>query len=64
MVHSGENGYLFDPMDISSMCRAFLNFFELNDVQMKDMGNKSRYIAETLFDKNRFVNSYIRLIEK
>ena len=64
MVHNGENGLLFDPKDISSMCSAFLNFFELSDEQIKEMGHRSRLIAETLFNRDRFVNSYIDLIEK
>lgn len=63
MVHEGENGFLFNPKDIDSMCNAFLKVLELNIEQMKEMGLKSRMIAEQLFDKELFINSYINLIE-
>ena len=64
MVHHGENGFLFNPNDISSMSGAFLDFFKLSDVQIKEMGHRSRLIAESLFNRDKFVNSYIDLIEK
>ena len=63
MVQDGFNGYLFDPTDVKSMCSAFIKFFQLNDDERDKMGKNSRLIAEKLFDKERFINSYIDLIE-
>jgi len=45
------------------MCDAFCKFFQLTQNQIIEMGINSRQIAETLFDKDNFINSYVRLIE-
>ncbi len=63
MVHNDENGYLFDPENEDNMVKAFLKFFSLSDTERDAMGRKSRLIAENLFDKEKFVGSYIQLIE-
>lgn len=63
MVHEGENGVLFDPTDTDSMVEAFERFLALDRARMNEMGEKSRKIAEKLFDKVKFVNSYMELIE-
>ena len=64
MVHSGENGYLFNPTDISDMVDKITTFYYLTTEQKEEMGRKSRKIAETLFQKDKFINSYVRLIEQ
>lgn len=63
MVHDGENGYLFDPTNEESIVDAFIKLLNLSDEQLTNMGFRSRRIAEELFDKEKFVNSYIKLIE-
>lgn len=63
MVHSGENGYLFNPIDISDMVDKITTFYYLTVEQKEEMGRNSRKIAETLFQKDKFINSYIKLIE-
>ena len=63
MVEHNQNGFLFDPKDINSMCEAFLCFFELSEEHIRVMGEKSRKKAELLFNKEKFINSYIKLIE-
>lgn len=63
MVHDGENGFVFDPFNIDSMVNAFLKFFALSPEDRTEMGLQSRIIAESLFDKEKFVQSYINLIE-
>ncbi len=63
MVHDGENGFLFDPYDVDDIVKAFVRFVDMKTEQRKEMQKNSRIIAETLFDKNIFVNSYIDLIE-
>jgi glycosyltransferase involved in cell wall biosynthesis len=64
MVHDNENGFLFDPTDNNSIVDAFIRFFSLNIEEMILMGQRSREIAEALFDKESFINSYINLIEE
>ena len=63
MVHDGKNGFLFNPEDIDDMVGAFIKYFSLDEDGRKAMGKESRRIAETLFDKNNFTESYISLIE-
>lgn len=63
MVHDGENGFLFNPTQTESICKAFLSFFDLSYDQMCCMGRRSREIAEDLFDKKNFISQYIDLIE-
>lgn len=63
MVHDGENGFLFDPKQLDSICDAFLKFFNLTYNEMCQMAQKSRTIAEQLFDKEQFIQQYIELIE-
>lgn len=63
MVHDGINGFLFNPLDNNSICDAFVKFFMLSLDEMYCMSKESRRIAESLFDKESFVNKYIALIE-
>ena len=63
MVHDGENGFLFDPKYTDSICDAFLRFFALSSGDLIRMASESRRIAETIFDKERFISQYTDLIE-
>lgn len=63
MVHDGENGFLFDPKNTDSIVEAFLKFFNLRYDEMCRMGQRSREIAEDLFDKKHFIQQYVGLIE-
>ncbi len=63
MVKNGYNGFLFDPENVNDMCKAFISFFNLDMPSMAQLGRNSREMAEELFKKDEFVNSYVRLIE-
>lgn len=63
MVRNGENGYLFKPQSVDDICGAFESYFSLTREERMSMGIRSRKIAESLFDKEKFIISYIRLIE-
>ena len=63
MVHDGENGFLFDPLNVESIMEAFVRYFDISFEQRDKMGVRSREIAESLFDKDKFIESYIKLIE-
>lgn len=64
MVHNGENGFLFDPLSVESIVEAFINYFETTKEHRTTMGARSREIAEKLFDRDKFIESYIKLIEE
>lgn len=63
MVHDGENGFLFNPLNVLDMADKIEEMINLSVEQKTQMGIKSRLIAENLFDKDKFKNSYIKLIE-
>lgn len=64
MIHDGINGFLFDPNNVNSIADSFRSFFKLTHSEMVMMAKQSRIIAETLFNKEKFVNSYVNLIEQ
>lgn len=64
MVKDGENGILFDPYDIEDMARSLVQILDLSKTKMKRMGERSREIAESLFDLDHFTGQYVNLIEK
>ena len=63
MVKDGVNGFTFDPYSVASIAEAFIKFFGLDLKEKQRMGIKSRERAEELFNKEKFVGEYIRLIE-
>ncbi len=63
MVHDNKNGFLFNPYDEEDMAKTILKFIQLNSSERHQMCVESRCIAEQLFDKNKFLDSYISLIE-
>lgn len=63
MVHNNVNGFLFDPNKEESIVEAFLSFFALSREERQRMGDNSRKIAEKLFNRDVFIEKYIKLIE-
>lgn len=63
MVHNGENGFLFDPIDENSIANGLLKFLETDAVTRQLMGKRSRDIAESMFNLNDFINGYIRVLK-
>lgn len=62
LVHDGENGFLFNPNDVNSIASTIIRFLSMSPEQRSLMGEKSREIAQNLFDKNDFINKYISLM--
>lgn len=63
MVEDGNNGFLFNPLDVSDIAASFTRLFEASYVEKKQMSHNSRKKALELFSKDRFINDYIKLIE-
>lgn len=64
MARPDENGILFDPLSIESMTEAFRQLLSMSNEEIEKCGKRSRKIAEDLFQKEKFINSYIDLIEQ
>jgi glycosyltransferase involved in cell wall biosynthesis len=56
------NGFLFDPESPESISEAIQKFCLVSAGQRISMGKKSREMAESLFDPNRFADSYLDLL--
>lgn len=62
MVHNNENGFLFDPTNVSDIASALRRLITCSYEKRCEMGKRSRQIAESLFNQETFVNSYISLL--
>lgn len=62
IVQEGENGLLFDPMNVSDMMVTIERYLDLSYEKKNEMGKKSREIGVKLFSKEHFINSYIEII--
>ena len=63
MVHNNENGVLFNPLDVDDMASSMATLIKKSPAELKEMAKASRTIAESLFNKEKFINSYIEIIE-
>lgn len=63
-VEEGVNGFLFDPHDAASMAGALERMLMMTDVDYMTFCHNSRERAEKKLSKDKFVESYIKLLEK
>lgn len=63
MVRDGVNGFLFNPLDVDDMAKKFEKMLNLSREKREQMGMAGRKNAETLFNKEKFKQDYIKLIE-
>ena len=64
MVEHGENGLLFDPLDVSSIRDVLIKFFELPQKEKMNMAYQSRKRAVELLNKETFIQKYLNIIKK
>lgn len=64
MIHDGINGLLFNPEDVVDIANAIAHYIELSQEERVEMCKSSRRYAEILFNKDVFVDNYIKLIEE
>ena len=63
-VEEGVNGFLFDPHDASSIATAIEKMLGLKMSEYETFCRSSRERAERMLSKEKFVESYIKLIEQ
>ena len=63
-VVDGYNGFLFDPHNTQSIVNAMERMLLIDDKEYEYMCKSSRNRAEDLLSEERFVESYINLIER
>ena len=62
-VHPGENGVLFDPRSAESIAEALLGLLGVSEDVWLDYRRRSRELAVEEFSRERFVESYIRIMK-
>lgn len=62
-VVEGVNGFLFNPNDSDSIAIAIERMLAINDTEYTGYCQNSRLRAEQMLSKERFVESYIKLLE-
>lgn len=63
-VVEGENGFLFNPQDASSIAAAIEKMLSLDESQYEVFCSNSRKRAEVMLSEDKFVQSYIKIIEQ
>lgn len=63
IVKEGENGFLFNPLDVDDIVVSIERFLTLNNDERMQMSKSSRKIALEKFSKKTFTKSYIEIIE-
>ena len=61
MVEDCVNGFLCDPMDISSIVNAMQKCLELKENEWFQFSRTSRRMAEEMFNKKTFIDNYEKL---
>lgn len=63
-VHQGENGVLFNPLNVDSMAEAIAELLMIDDITYSNYCMNSRKITIDKLSKKKFVESYIKLFKK
>lgn len=64
IVSDKENGFLFDPYDVSDIASKIIDICSLDKSDLKKFKERSRALSIEKFSKDDFVLSYIKLIDK
>lgn len=62
IVRDGDNGFLFDPIDLNDIVDKIEKMLKLSDKEKSNMGSLGREMALKMFTKDAFLNKYIEII--
>lgn len=62
IVSEGENGLMFNPLDVDDMAEVIEKYINLSEEKKKDMAIISRKIAVYMFSKKSFIDKYIDIL--
>ncbi|MBR5665565.1 MAG: glycosyltransferase family 4 protein [Bacteroidales bacterium] len=62
IVSEGENGYMFDPLDVGEMASTIEHYLDLDRGKREKMGVRSREMALEMFSEQIFIQKYISII--
>lgn len=63
LIEDQTGGVLCDPTDVSSIANALRYLLKCRPEQLRQMGQHNRAKAENIFDSNKIVEQYCRLIQ-
>lgn len=64
IVEDQKNGFLFNPASVDDIFEKIIAFCSLEQEKIVEFRDQSRKLAIAKFDKNKFIDSYIKLIEE
>ena len=64
LVKHGDNGLLFDPLDVDSIKDALISFFKSTQEEKINMAHRSRERAMKILNKKTFIQKYLNIIEQ
>ena len=62
IVSEGENGLMFNPLDVDNMVDVIEKYINLSSEKKQDMAIISRKIAVDMFSKKSFIDKYIDIL--
>lgn len=62
IVQEGDNGLLFDPLNVDDMVATIERYLDLPLEKKDKMGRRSREIAVELFSRDSFIQKYIAIL--
>ena len=62
IVENNKNGLLFNPLDVDDIADKIIEFINLSEEEKIKWGNYSRKLSISKFSKEKFLNSYISVI--
>lgn len=62
IVSEGENGLMFNPLDVDNMVDVIEKYINLSPEKKKDMAITSRKIAVDMFSRKSFIDKYIDIL--
>ena len=62
ILENGDIGLLFDPYSVEDMASKIISFLDMSDTDLMHMGEKSRKAAILKFSKEKFIKTYMSLL--
>jgi glycosyltransferase involved in cell wall biosynthesis len=62
IVSEGENGFLFNPLDVEEIASTIEHYLDLPKEKKFEMGKRSREIAVNMFSESSFIQKYINIL--
>jgi len=62
LIEENHNGFCFEPSDLKGVSNLLSSFTTESRILLREMGDRSRMIAETRYAKNLILNKYLTIL--